>query len=238
MKKLKLLRLIILANILFFCSCSIWAQANLKNDSTNLQKDFPKNESRSSLVFSGSFAHYQRSGKSVNVIGFYNYPVDPGFELLYQYQISSLFFLNVGLNYQFGRIANWEGEVDRFRYGEMSLPFVGKLKFSNNKKTGLFAIMGFSFGQMVYVDWESPAKGSGWDNVDKKYNDHYSNDNSFADIMLGMGISFPIFHQNEFAITPIFKYRVNDNWMGYARDNVYYEIKFSYHLNLIRNEKY
>jgi hypothetical protein len=90
---------------------------------------------------------------------------------------------------------------------------------------------------MIYVDWETPAKGSGWDNVAKKYNDHYTTDDSFADIMIGMEISFPIFHQNKFAITPNFKYRVNDNWMNYVRDNIYYEIKFSYQLNLRRNEK-
>lgn len=81
-------------------------------------------ESKNSLVLSGSLAHYERSGQSINVIGSYKYPVDPGFELLYQYQLSSTFFLGAGLNYQFGRIANWEGQVDRFRFGKMSCPLL------------------------------------------------------------------------------------------------------------------
>lgn len=197
----------------------------------------PAQESKSSLVLSGALAHYERTDKSVNVIGFYKYPVDPGLELLYQYQLGSTFFLSAGFNYQIGRVANWEGPVDRFRFGEMSLPLIGKLKFSSYNKTNLFATMGFFYGKMVYVDWESPAKGNEWANVDKKYNEHYSNDDSFADIMIGMGISFTIFHQNEFAITPYLKYRVNDNWINYARHNISYGIKISYQLNLSGNEK-
>lgn len=219
-KKMKKIICIWLMNISLVVFCSCMAQ-----------------ESKSSLVFSGSLNHYVRSGKNLDVIGFYKYPVDPGFELLYQYQLSNSFFLSTGLNYQFGRIANWEGQVDRFRFGELSLPIIGKLKFSNNNKTGLFTILGFSYGQMTYVDWESPAKGNDWDNVNKKFDEHYSNDDSFADVLLGMGISFPIFHQNEFAITPYLRYRVNDNWMEYARKSSYYGIKFSYQLNFKRNEE-
>jgi hypothetical protein len=194
-------------------------------------------ENKSSLVFSGALAHFERADKFVNTIGFYKYPVDPGLELLYQYQLSRTFFLSTGLNYQLGRVANWDGARDRFRFGEMSLPLIGKLKFSSHNKTNLFATMGFFYGKMVYVDWESPAKGNEWVNVNKKYNEHYSNDDSFADVMLGAGISFPIFHQNEFAITPYLKYRVNDNWMNYARHNISYGIKLSYQLNLKGNEK-
>lgn len=187
-------------------------------------------ESKSSLVFSGTLNHYERSGKTAPIIGFYKYPVDPGFELLYQYQLSNLFSFNTGINYQFGRVANWEGQVDRFRFGEISLPIIGKLNLASNNNKGLFTMVGFSYGKMAYSYWESPSKGSGWDRVDKKYDEHYSNDDSFADVLIGMGISFPIYHQNEFAFTPYLKYRVNDNWMGYALNSMYYGFKISYQL--------
>ena len=59
MAKFKLFRLIILTGILFFCFFTGWAQTILKNDSNYFKKDSPKHESKRSLVFSGSFVHFQ-----------------------------------------------------------------------------------------------------------------------------------------------------------------------------------
>ncbi len=193
--------------------------------------------SKSSLIIGGTLAHYDRSGKFSDIIGFYKYPVDPGVELLYQYQVSNAFFVGAGINYQLGRIANWDGQVDRFRFREISVPLFGKLKFTQSNNKNFFAVVGFSPGKMVSVDWESPAKGTGWDSVDKKYDTHYSDKDSFADILFGLGLSIPAFHHHEFAAIPYLKYRVNDNWVGYARDNFFYGIKLSYQLNLKGNEK-
>jgi len=192
--------------------------------------------SKSSLIIGGTLAHYDRANKFSDIIGFYKYPVDPGLELLYQYQFNNTFYLGAGINYQLGRIANWEGQVDRFRFSEISVPLIGKLKITQNNKKNFFALVGVSLGKMVNVDWESPIKGTGWDNVDKKYDPHYSDKNSFVDLLFGMGLSIPTFHHHELAAIPYLKYRVNENWIGYARDNFFYGIKFNYQLNLKGNE--
>lgn len=193
--------------------------------------------SKSSFIIGGALTHYDRSGKFTDITGFYKYPVDPGVELLYQYQVSNTFFIDAGINYQLGRIANWEGQVDRFRFGEVSVPLMCKLEFAQSYKKNFFGVMGFSLGKMVYVDWESPAKGNEWDNVDKGYDNHYSGKDSFVDLLFGLGLSIPTFHHNEFAAIPYLKYRVKDNWIGYARDNFFYGLKFSYQLNLKGNEE-
>lgn len=203
----------------------------------NMFDDVNAQTSKNSLVFGGMLTHFQRSGEKSDIKGFYNYPVDPGAELLYQYQLSRVFFLSSGFSYQYGRISTWKGARNRFRFGEISVPVMLKLKLIQGDKKNFFASVGFAYGKMLHLDWESPSSLNEWIDVPRKYNEHYSNNDSFADLLLGLGMSFPNSHQNEFEIAPYIKCRVKDNWMGYFRNNLYYGLKISYQLNLKRNEK-
>lgn len=194
-------------------------------------------ESKSSLVFSGTLAHYIRSGIESGTPGIYVYPVDPGLELLYQYRLGSAFFISSGLSYQMGRISTLKGAERRFRFGEISVPIQLKSILVRSNKVNLFATGGFSYGQMAHLDWEAPTSANEWVDVRTEYEEHYSEKDSFADLLFGLGVSFPIADQNVLEISPYLIYRLKDYWMGYFRKDLYYGIKISYQLNLNRNEK-
>lgn len=194
-------------------------------------------QSKSNLVISGTLAHYLRSGGTSHIKGFYKYPVDPGLELLYQYRLGNGSFLSSGLTYQRGRIANYKETEDRFRFGEISIPILFKHDLIRSGKKNLFSTLGVSFGKMLHLDWERPTSSDEWFDVLGKYEEHYSEKNTFTDLLFDLGISFPASAKNTIAISPYVKYRVKDNWMGYYRDRQYYGIKISYQFNLKRNEK-
>ncbi|HET6559147.1 MAG TPA: hypothetical protein VFG54_17630 [Prolixibacteraceae bacterium] len=194
-------------------------------------------ESKSDLVISGTVAHYQRSGQYSGVPGTFKYPVDPGLEVLYQYRVGNSFFLMSGLSYQYGRISSWKEADNRFRFGEISLPFYLKQILIKSDKLSLYTSFGLSYGKMLNLDWEVPNKGSGWGDVDRQQNEHYSEKNAFADLLFDLGVSFPVSDHNAIAISPYVKYRLKDYWMEYYRKDLYYGIKISYQLNLGKNEE-
>ncbi len=205
--------------LIFFLSlCNItWAQGD-----------------KNSLIFSGTLAHYIRSGEKSDIKGFYNYPVSPGVEVLYQYKFSKFSYLSSGVNYQRGRFANYMEAHDRFRFGEISVPIIFKQVLMQKDKKNLFATAGFSYGTMVQLSWESPTSSSEWVDVPREYDEHYSDKDSFADLLFSFGASFRATPKNEFSISPYFKYRLKDNWMNYFRNELHYGIKISYQLNLIK----
>jgi len=196
-------------------------------------------QGKSDLVFSGTLAHYIRSGIESGTPGFYVYPVDPGLEVLYQYRLGSAFFISSGLSYQTGRIATLKGAERRFSFGEISVPILFKSILVQREKVNLFATAGLSYGQMIHLNIEAPTSQSEWIEIPRefrKYEEHYSEKDAFADLLFGLGVSYTLSPKSEFAILPYFKYRVKDNGMEYFRDNKYYGIKISYQLNFNKNE--
>lgn len=138
-----------------------------------------------------------------------------------------------------GRIATLKGATRRFRFGEISVPIIVKSILVQRDKKNLFATAGFSYGQMVHLNMQSPTSQSEWIEIPRefrKYEEHYSEKDAFADLLFGLGFSFTLSPKSEFAILPYLKYRVKDNGMEYYRDNLYYGIKISYQLNLNKNE--
>ena len=121
--------------LIFFLSlCNItWAQGD-----------------KNSLIFSGTLAHYIRSGEKSDIKGFYNYPVSPGVEVLYQYKFSKFSYLSSGVNYQRGRFANYMEAHDRFRFGEISVPIIFKQVLMQKDKKNLLQLLGF-----LMVQWYS-----------------------------------------------------------------------------------
>lgn len=220
--------------ILFFFSCSsIGAHTYQKNDSTYLKKDFPKQESRSSLIISGSFIHSQGKQNQLTtkdasgIMGYYLYPVNLGLGISYQYQIFKENYLLAGINYQVCHVASTEAGIMRFRYTEPSISVHLKHYFLKNKKIGLFSLTGLSFGRMTLLASESHGHIATWSDFSTKYLEYYSNNNSFIDLIFNAGVFFPTSH---IEIAPAIGCRLNDNWMGYYRHRFFYGLTINYQL--------
>jgi hypothetical protein len=188
-------------------------------------------ESKSSLVFGVKGTNFQRTGEKSDINGFYNDLFDPGMEVLYQYGLSDKLYLSSGLMYQYARLANWKGSRDRFRFGEISIPVIAKLKLTNNEAWYPYGSIGLSYGKMIHPIWGSPNKGTGWDDNPAKYFEYYSGKGFFADFLLSFGTNFRLADQNEFSVTPFIKYRFKDNWMGYFMKDFFWGINLNYQLN-------
>lgn len=219
--------------ILFFFWCSsIGAHTSQKNDSTYLKNDFPKQESRSSLIISGSFMHSQGKQNQLttnnvsNITDYYLFPVNPGLGIFYQYQILKKSYILSGINYQICHIASTESGIMRFRYREPSISVHFKHYFFENDKIGLYSSIGLSFGQMKLMASESYGHIT-WPDFGTKYLHNYSNNNTFSDLVFTTGVFFPSSH---IEIAPSLGYRVKDNWMGYYRHRFFYGLTVNYQL--------
>lgn len=188
-------------------------------------------ESKSSLVFGVNGTHFQRTGEKSDINGFYNDLVDPGVEVLYQYGLTNKLYLSSGLIYQYARVANWDGARNRFRFGEISLPVIAKIKLSNNEAWYPHGSLGISYGKLVHPIYGSPNKGTGWDDGPARDFADYSGKSFFTDLLLSFGMNFRLANQNEFSVAPFIKYRFNDNWMGYFMEDFFWGINLNYQLN-------
>jgi hypothetical protein len=232
MEKFNLFRLIVPTSVLFFSCCSIGAQTSQKSDSAYLNEDIPKQESKSSLIFSGSFVHFQeKQGNAVtgdvsNISGYYLFPLNPGLGIFYQYQIFEKNCLLIGVNYRTCYISSNKNDILRFRYREPSFSFCFKSYYLKTKNVGLFSIIGLSYGRMNLLDSEHYGHIN-WIDVNPKDLIAYSNNDSFVDIVFNAGVFFPSSH---IEIAPSFGYRVKDNWMSYYRQRFFYGLSINYQL--------
>ena len=228
-------RLLILIAFLLFGCYLLRAQGLQKGDSSYFARHFPKQESKSSLVFSGSFMHYIgiQNKLSVNYVrglsGYYLYPLNAGLGIYYQYQIYKESYILSGINYQICHIASTESGILRFRYSEPSISVYLKHYFPKNERIGLFSTIGLSFGRMKLFASESHGHIAVWNDFGTKYLQNYSNDKSFVDIVFNTGVFFPSSHVE---ISPSVGYRVKDNWMGFYRHDLYYGLMVNYKFNL------
>jgi hypothetical protein len=218
----------------FFCS-SIGAHNNQKNDSTYLKETFPKQESRSSLIFSGELTHFQEkpsiavAADGSNIDGYYLFPLNPGIGLFYQYQADDKNYFLVGVNYRMCSISSTRYDILRFRYREPSFSIGYKGYFLKREKIGLYSSISLSYGQTKLSDSEHYGHIR-WEYINPKELMGYSNNDSFADLVFNVGILFP---SNQIEIAPAIGYREKDNWMGYYRDRFFYgltinsQLKFS-----------
>jgi hypothetical protein len=218
--------------LLFLCCSSIGAQTSQKNDSTYLKRAYPKQESRSSLIISGSFIHSQGkqnhlTAKDVSgITDYYAFPLNPGLGIFYQYRIFKKSYILSGVNYQVCHIATTEDGIMRFRYREPCISFYLKHYFFENEKIGLFSSIGLSLGRMKLMASESYWHIT-WEDFGTKYLQNYSNNDTFNDLVFNAGVLFPSSH---IEIAPAIGYRVKDNWMGYYRHRFFYGLTINYQL--------
>ena len=207
-------------------------QYPIDSGSNYLKKDFSKQESRSRLIFSGSFIHFQeKQGHAVeadvsNIRGYYLFPLNPGFGISYQYQIFDENYLLVGVNYLTCYISSTKDDILRFRYREPSFSICFKNYYFKNENVGLFSKIGLSYGQMKLLASEHYGHIK-WEDFNPKDLTAYSNKNSFVDIVFSAGVLFPSSH---IEIAPSIGYRMKDNWMSYYRHQFYYGFQINYQL--------
>ena len=216
----------------FFCCSSLWAYTRQKNDSTYLKETFPRQESRSSLVFSGELTHFQEKpgiavGADVSIIdGYYLSPLNPGIGLFYQYQADDKNYFLVGVNYRMCFISSTRYDILRFRYREPSFSIGYKKYFLKREKIGLYSSIDLSYGQTKLSDSEHYGHIK-WEYKNPKDLMDYSNNDSFADIVFNAGILFP---SSQIEIAPNLGYRLKDNWMGFYRNRFFYGLTINYQL--------
>lgn len=208
-------------------------QYPIDSGSIYLKKDFPKQESRCSLIFSGMFIHpegkqnYLVARDASGIMGYYSYPMSPGLGVLYQYQIFKENYLLVGINYQVCHVASTEYGILRFRFREPSVSVQLKHYFLKNKRIGLFSTIGLSGGQLKSLVVESHGHINYWGDFGTTYLEKYSNDDSFIDVVFNTGIFIPSSH---IEIAPAIGCRVKDNWMSYYRHRFFYGLLINYQL--------
>ncbi|HPE75673.1 MAG TPA: hypothetical protein PLC80_06270 [Draconibacterium sp.] len=210
----KLNRLLIIIIILLFCN-RIHAQT--KNNG---------------LIISGIASHYiHKQNYREDTRGYYNYPVDPGFEILYFRKIRETVYLGAGYNYQTGRIASVVDFIMRFQFSEQNLPIVIRKEFSIKEKTYWFSSSGFYFGRNETTRVESLKKNGNWSPpFDMELVANYYDDNNFIDFYIDTGFCYSLNNWSEISTSAFLKYRIDKTWLNYHESRTHYGIKLSYNL--------
>jgi hypothetical protein len=199
-------------------------------------EDTKAQESRSSLVFSGSFLHFQEKqgnaivGDNSRIEGYYLYPLNPGLGISYQYQIFKENYILAGINYQWCHLASDKNDILRFRYQEPAFSISFKSFYLKKENVGLFSSIGLTYGQMIQLTSEHYGHNN-WVDLNPKDLDAYNTNDSFADIVLQLGILFP---SDQFEIVPELGYRMKDNWMSFYRHPFFYGLVINYQLKFFK----
>jgi hypothetical protein len=188
------------------------------------------------LKISISVAHYSNveERELVNSFpGYYENSFDPGFELLYNFNIVKRLYLGTGINYQIGRNASYIYALRRFNFSELSIPLVFSFSINPNKRSGILMSGGTYLGKIVKIKTQSPSSGGEWIEGDiTKYVENYSDDNTFLDLYTDIGYFHKIFDNDIISITPFMNYRLNTTWLNYHQKNTHIGIKINYLFNL------
>ena len=205
-------RLFLLSLVILFCN-QLYAQT--KNNR---------------LIISGIAAHYiHKQNYREDTWGYYTYPVDPGFEILYFRKIRETVYIGAGYNNQNGRIASTVDGIRRFQFSEQNLPIIIRKEFSPKGKTNWFASSGLYFGRNKTTRAESLNKNGGWHQVyDMELSVNYYDDNSFIDFNFDSGFCYSLNNWSEISTSAFIKYRINKTWLNYHERRVHYGIKLSY----------
>lgn len=182
------------------------------------------------LINSGIIAHYiGKENYNEDTWGYYTFPVDPGYEILYFRKIRETLYLGAGYNYQAGRFSSVVDFIIRFQFTEQSLPIVIRKEFFLKEKTYWFACSGLYFGRNRTSKVESLKKNGGWyPPFDMELVANYYDDNSFIDFYFDSGYSYSLNKWSEISTSAFLKYRINTTWLNYHERRLHYGIKLSY----------
>lgn len=189
-------------------------------------------ETKNKIAVTGIAAHYiHKQNYREDTRGYYTYPVDPGFEILYFRKIKETVYLGAGYNYQTGRIASVVDFIMRFQFSEQNLPIVIRKEFSTNGKTYWFISSGLYFGRNKTTRVESLKKNGDWSPpFDMELVANYYDDNNFIDLNFDSGFCYSLNKWSEISISPFLKYRINKTWLNYHESRIHYGVKLNYNL--------
>lgn len=194
-------------------------------------------EKRQNFTVNTTLAHYIRSNEdNTSTDGTYTNLFNIGIEGLYLYQFNPVISLSSGLAYQRGRMVVHFGNLNKFRFGEISLPLISTITLNPKSSNPIFFSSGLYAGKLLHLDWEVQNKSDNWVNTNLKYEEKYSDKNFFIDLYFDVGIQKMNRQFNYISIIPFARIRINDNWFGYYHANTYYGIKICYQFKLKRNE--
>ncbi len=189
---------------------------------------------KNTIVFSGILAHYEdisKYGDTHNVIGYYQYPVDPGIEVLYFRNLNNNISLGTGVCYQKGRTMDFIKNQNRYHFAEVSIPILFSSHFNFDKRNGLLIATGLYGGKTILLKIEGTGSTDGWHETPDCDMKWYPDDALFLDIYFGAGYSY-LFTQNSIiSIMPFVKYRVNTVWLNSIQKKLHYGVKLSYSIS-------
>jgi hypothetical protein len=191
-------------------------------------------ETKNSVVLSGVLAHYEQISKyrSAKVVpGYYQYPVDPGIEVLYLRNLNKNISLGTGICYQKGKIMDFIINPYRFHFAEVSIPILFYSHFKFDERNGLLISTGLYGGKTILIKAESAGKLGGWYKFPDFDISWYSDDEFFLDLYFGAGYSYSISQKSNISIMPFIKYRANTVWLNDFQEKLYYGLKLSYSIN-------
>jgi hypothetical protein len=191
-------------------------------------------EAKNKFVLSGILAHYDQISKygSAKVVpGYYQYPVDPGIEVLYLRNLNKNISLGTGICYQKGKIMDFIINQYRFHFAEVSIPILFNSRFKFDERNGLLISTGLYGGKTILKKAESAGKLGGWYKFPDFDISWYSDDEFFLDIYFGAGYSYSISQKRSISIMPFVKYRANTVWLNEFQKKLHYGVKLSYSFN-------
>ena len=163
-------------------------------------------ENKNTLVLSGILAHYdqiRKYGSAKVVPGYYQYPVDPGIEVLYLRKLNNNISMGTGISYQKGKIMDFIINTERFHFAEISVPFLLSSRLKFNERNGLLITSGLYGGKTILLKAESASSVYDWNEIPDFNLAWYSDDVFFLDIYFGAGYSYS-FSQKQSNLTYAF----------------------------------
>ncbi len=192
-------------------------------------------ENKNTLVLSGILAHYdqiRKYGSAKVVPGYYQYPVDPGIEVLYLRKLNNNISMGTGISYQKGKIMDFIINTERFHFAEISVPFLLSSRLKFNERNGLLITSGLYGGKTILLKAESASSVYDWNEIPDFNLAWYSDDVFFLDIYFGAGYSYSFSKNKVISLMPFVKYRANTVWLNSFQRKLHYGVKINYELKI------
>lgn len=180
-------------------------------------------EPRGRWSMSAILTHYEREKENELHLGDVSYAINPGLEVLYGYKLRAAFSIKTGISYQYVDLISNIETSDRFRFGELSIPFLLNVE----DKTGRFSFStGIYSGKFLNLSWNKELNNR-WIPVNTTEREHYSDENFFMDAYWDFAYANSgMFNKNVVKIAPFLRFRIKENWMDYYRTSLFYGVKF------------
>ena len=189
-------------------------------------------EKKNSIQLSAIAIHYQNYEEKHLIgpfEGYYENEISPGIECLYYREMSKSIKIGAGLSYNFGKNSSYYITPTRFRFQDLSIPFLLNISFLEHKRGCLNFNTGLYFGRTYNIVAELPSKYDRWaEELYYEYLEGYSDDVNFIDLYFDLGYVIKLNKGMAINIRPFIKNRANKTWLNTHQKETQYGIKLSY----------